>query len=83
MVENSRLNNEEYIQYITGYIIMTILTFDNVPYLYRHFLSKYIAFMGPLHTQIQKVSSEWVQLFLVDDGKEDPNTTINGPSSAR
>ena len=34
------------------------------------------------HARIQKVLSEGVQI-LVDDGIEDPNTTINGPSSAR
>ena len=33
----------------------------------------------------QKVLSEGVQIFffLVDEGIEDPNTTVNGPSSAR
>ena len=36
------------------------------------------------HTRIQKVFSEGVQLWLcfsfVDDGREDPNTTISGPA---
>ena len=37
-----------------------------------------------LHAQIQKVLSEGVQIFfLVDEGIEDQDTTINWPSSAR
>ena len=39
-----------------------------------------------MHMRIQKVLSEEVQLwhfFLVDEGREDPNTTISGPWSAR
>ena len=35
------------------------------------------------HARIQKVLSEWVQLgqlVLADEGREDPNITINGPS---
>ena len=38
------------------------------------------------HVRIQKVLSEGVQLwriFLVDEGREDPNTTKNRPLSAR
>ena len=42
------------------------------------------------HARIQEVLSEGVQLsqsfiiiFLVDEGREDPNTIISGPSSAR
>ena len=43
------------------------------------------------HARIQKILSEGVQLlqrsfsvfFLVDEGKEDPNTTISGSPSAR
>ena len=34
------------------------------------------------HARIQKVLSEGVQ-FLVDEGKEDPNTTKSGPSSIK
>ena len=38
----------------------------------------------PKHDQIQKVLSEGVQkfafFFLIDEGIEDPNVTINGPS---
>ena len=49
-------------------------------------------FDSDLHARIQKVLSERVQrskfvtvfvFFLVDEGIEDPNTAINGPSSAR
>ena len=39
----------------------------------------------PEHTWIQKVLSEGVQLrklFLVDEGREDPHSTISGLSSA-
>ena len=32
------------------------------------------------HAQIQKV---YLFVFLVDERREDPNTTISGPSSAR
>ena len=38
------------------------------------------------HARIQTVLSEGVrlrQLFLVDEAREDPNTNIGGPSSAR
>ena len=35
-----------------------------------------------VHARIQKVLSEGVQFFLVDEGREDPNTTKSGPSSA-
>ena len=39
------------------------------------------------HARIQKVLSEGSKFdnvcFLVDEGIEDPNVTINGPSSAR
>ena len=46
----------------------------------------------PDHAQIQKVLSVEVQIVqrffffkknLVDEGQEDPNTTLSGPSSAR
>ena len=33
------------------------------------------------HARIQKYLSEGVQLFLIDEGREDPNITISGPSS--
>ena len=39
-----------------------------------------------MHARIQKVLSEgpkFDNVFLVGEGKEDPNNTINGPSSAR
>ena len=32
------------------------------------------------HARIQKILSEWA---LVDEEREDPNTSISGPSSAR
>ena len=32
------------------------------------------------HAPIQKILTDGVQLFLVDEGREDPNTTIRGPS---
>ena len=36
------------------------------------------------HARIEKVLSDGVQLFtLVDERREDPNTTISGPSLAR
>ena len=47
---------------------------------------------GIVHVRIQKVLSEGSKFdnvsflfyfFLIDDGIEDPNTTINGPPSAR
>ena len=34
------------------------------------------------YARIQKVVS-FATFFLVDEGREDPNTTISGPSSAR
>ena len=40
-----------------------------------------------IHGQIQKVffrvGPSLTTFLLVDEGKEDPNATINGPSSAR
>ena len=36
-----------------------------------------------LHARIQNILSNCANVFLVDKGREDPNTTISGPSSAR
>ena len=36
-----------------------------------------------INPRIQNVLSQGVEIFLVDEGIEDLNTTINGPSSAR
>ena len=39
-----------------------------------------------MHLSIQKILSEGLNFdnfYLVDEGKEDPNTTISGSSSAR
>ena len=42
--------------------------------------------MGCIHARIQKVLSgrgSYCDVFLVDERREDPNTTISGPLSAR